>query len=60
MRKSYVARAEHNYRAKQAFINVRIPRDMKKLLEKASGGNKSAYFYRLFLKDLKERGFIDV
>lgn len=58
-RPDYLIRAEKNYRAKMAFINVRIPKDMVPKLDQAADGNRTQYLYRLMLKDMKERGIID-
>lgn len=58
--KSYVRRAQNNYRAKVDQVNLILPKGSKDIIKEKTGKSINAYIGELVKKDLKETYGIDI
>ena len=52
--KSYVRRAQNNYRAKFDQVNLMLPKGLRELIPEKTGKSVNAYIRELVLKDMTE------
>lgn len=58
--KSYIRRAQNNYRAKVDQVNLILPKGSKDIIKEKTGKSINAYISELVKKDLKETYGIDI
>ena len=58
--KSYVLRAQNNYRNKHDTVSLLLPKGAKELIRENTGKSVNAYIVELVKKDLKENYDVDI
>lgn len=58
--KSYVLRAQNNYRNKHDTVSLLLPKGSKDIIREKTGKSVNAYIVELVQKDLKKKYGVDI